>query len=238
MLCVFAARAVMAAANADNPERTAEIALSNALHRGDVKGALALFDPKMPGFAQIRAAVDALLASGEAALSIDPETGIWTLDFMARDVAAGATHRQAKVTIAVREGLIEKFDPAGFLAPPQGREAWDLLFAFATQLQNEDAAPGMQQFDRSMPGYEKLKAAVAALWARFQIEPSLDLLSNEGDDAHRTLRIDWTLTLHNPQDPVDSPRREASVACQVEKQGKTWKIAALTPADFFDPPKP
>ncbi len=91
----------------------------------------------------------------------------------------------------------------------------------------------MEQFDRTMPGYADLKNAITALWTRYQIEPSLDLKSNEGDDTHRTLQIDWVLTLQNQQDPVHSTRREQSAVCVVEKRGKAWKIVSFSPASLF-----
>jgi hypothetical protein len=191
----------------------------------------------MRAVAPIRAAVERLLSGAEVALSIDAETGVWTLDIAAHDLSAGVTHRHAKVSVETRDGLVESLQPAEFLNPPPGREAWDTLFAFAAALQNEDAAPRLEQFDRSMPGFEDLKTAITALWTQWQIEPALDLLSNEGDDEHRTLQISWALTLKNPQDPVDSVRHEDSIACRLEKQGKTWRIVGFSPANLFSLPK-
>ncbi len=234
LLCVFLAGACSAA---DDPNRATKAALADALHSGDAKAAIRLFDPAMRGFAAMRADVERLLASAEVSLSIDSETGIWTLAITARDLATGATLREAKAAILIKNGLIQSLEPADFLAPPHGREAWDILFSFAADLQNEDAAPRLGQFDRSMPGFEDFKASVAALWARFQIEPSLDLRSNEGGDADRTLQIAWTLTLKNPQDPVDSTVREQMVVCRIQKQGKAWRIVSFTPSNFFALPQ-
>jgi hypothetical protein len=230
LLWLAAAPLVLAA---DDPNRLTEIALANALHSGDAKAVIRLFDPKMHGFAAFRANVERLLAAAEVALGIDPATGLWSVDITARDTATGITHREAKVALAAKDGIIESFEPADFLAPPHGREAWDLISDFAAQLQLEEAAPGLAQFDRAMPGFQDFKASLAALWARYRIEPSLDLISNEGDDTHRTLQIDWALTLRNPEDTVDSKRREQPVTCRVEKQGKAWRIVAINPANLF-----
>jgi hypothetical protein len=231
LLCVAAARLCPAVADGD---RAVISALVNALHNGDSKGALKLFNPKMAG---ARTDIEHLLEAAEVGLDVDTETGIWSLDVTARDLATGVTHRKAKVSIRTEGGLIQSFQPAGFLAPPHGREAWDTIFGFAAALQNEDAEPQLEQFDRSMRGIDDLKTAVIALWTQFQIDPSLDLKANEGDDTHRTLQIDWILTLKNPQDPVDSTRREQSVVCGVEKRGKAWRIVSLSPISFFAPAK-
>ncbi len=232
--CILAARLASAA---DDPDHAAKSALTNALSTGDRQAALRLFDPKMAGYARIRVDIGQLLEAAEVTLDTNTETGVWTLEIKARDLATGVTLRKAKVAMRVEGGMIASFAPADFLAPPHGREAWDTLFAFAAALQNEDAAPRMDQFERAMKGYEPLKAAVTALWNRYRIEPSLDLKSNEGDDTHRTLQVDWVLMLQNPQDTVDAVRREQSAACHIEKQGKAWKIVSFTPEGLFAPPK-
>jgi hypothetical protein len=235
LLVCIAAVPLCAAATDD--DRALEVALANALHSGDSKATLKLFAPKVIGYTGVRADVERLLGAAEVALDINVETGIWSLDIVARDVAAGVTHRKAKVSIRTEGGLIQSFQPASFLTPPLGREAWDVVFAFATTLQNEDAAPQMEQFDRSMPGYADLRDAITALWTKFQIEPALDLKSNEGDDTHRTLQIDWSLTFQNPQDPVHSTRREQSVVCVIQKEGKNWRIVSFSPASLFTAPQ-
>jgi hypothetical protein len=232
-ICIAGGRLCMAATDDD---REAEIALANALHSGDSKAALKLFAPKVAGYAGLQTDIERLLEAAAVDLDINTESGIWNLRMVARDAASGNTQRQAKVSIHTEGGLIRSFQSAGFFAPPHGREAWDALFAFAAELQNEDAMPPMEQFDRSMQGYANLRAAITALWTRYLIDPSLDLKSNEGDDTHRTLQIDWILTLRNPQDPVDSSRREQSIITSVEKRGKAWKIVSFSHVDFFTPP--
>ncbi len=141
LVCVAIAGLCPAAADDD---RAVEIALANALHSGDSKVVLKLFNPKMSGYAEVRADIQRLLQAAEVGLDINRETGIWSLEITARDLATGVTHRKAKVSIRTEGGLIQVFQPAGFFAPPHGREAWDTLFVFAAALQNEDAAPDMR----------------------------------------------------------------------------------------------
>ncbi len=222
---------------ADDANRAIENALANRLHAGDAKAAAALFDPAMHGFASLNADLQRLLAASEVNLSFDVKAGVWIIDITSRDLTSGITHRQEKVAIVVKDGLIHSLEPATFLAPPVGREPWDLLFAFAVQLQNEAAAPSLEQFDRATPGFEDLKTAVNALWTRFEIEPSLSLISNEGGDTERTLQVAWILTLKNRQDTVDSTTRERTVICHIEKKAKSWRIVSFSPADLFEMPR-
>ena len=60
-----------------------------------------------------------------------------------------------------------------------------------------------------------------------EIGSTVDVITDEGDEQKRTLELDWLLKIDN-----DEPRRQI-VKCQVEKQGKKWKITALEPVEFF-----
>jgi hypothetical protein len=210
--------------------------LANALHSGEVKAALALFNPKTGTLRPVREDVPRLLAAGEASLSFDFESGVWVLDIAARDVASGVTHRQAKVAMTVRDGRIETFAPPDFFAAPHGREAWDAVFAFAQTLGSDTGAPAMEEFDRGMPGFEALKQAVDGLWAAYKIEPSLELVSNEGDDSERTLRVVWSMSIGDQQNRANTVTRQRTVEWRVAKRGKAWRIVSFDAPDLFAAP--
>jgi hypothetical protein len=53
------------------------------------------------------------------------------------------------------------------------------------------------------------------------------VITDEGDDQKRSLDLDWLLKID-----TDDPRRQI-VKCQIEKQGKKWKIISLEPIEFF-----
>lgn len=235
VLAAVAACVASLATPADDPNRAVEIALANALDTGNTQAAAELFNPKMPGAAKVRSGLQDLIRQAELALEINTDTGVWTLRIVARDVAAGVTTRQAKVQLRTEAGRIESFEPSDFLEPPHGAGAWNALYSFATALTDENASPPLDQFDSATPGLAELKSDVAALWTRYQIDSSLDMLSNEGDDVRRTLRIDWTLTLKNRQDPVDSFRREQTLTCRIDQRGKSWRIVSIDPIGFFSP---
>jgi hypothetical protein len=117
------------------------------------------------------------------------------------------------------------------------RDAWDVLSAAASALTAGNAAAFLECFDPRMPGYDALRRDVMALLSEAEPRSSIELVSNEGGDAVRTMEADWLLTLVERQDSVSSTRREKRVRCRIEKQGKRWRIASFEPADFFAPAK-
>ena len=100
-------------------------------------------------------------------------------------------------------------------------------------LANQDADAFLDQFDPKMPKYEKLRDEIQELFGMAQeIGSTIDVISDEGDDQKRMLELDWLLKIDNAE-----PRRQI-VKCQVEKQGKKWRITALDPVEFFRGPVP
>lgn len=114
--------------------------------------------------------------------------------------------------------------------PPEQMEVFRLA---SEALANQDADAFLDQFDRKMPQYEKLRDEIQDLFGVAQeIGSTIDVITDEGDEQKRTLELDWLLKIDN-----DEPRRQI-VKCQVEKQGKKWKITALDPVEFFRGPVP
>lgn len=119
---------------------------------------------------------------------------------------------------------------AGVLAAGQDRPpAYMEVFRNAGEaLANRDADAFLDQFDRQMPEYEKLRQEIQELFGLAQeIGSTIDVITDEGDDHKRTLQLDWLLKID-----VDEPRRQI-VKCQLEERGKKWKITALEPVDLF-----
>jgi hypothetical protein len=95
-------------------------------------------------------------------------------------------------------------------------------------LANRDAEAFLDQLDPRMPDYEKLRGEVQTMVATTkEIGSTIDVISDEGDDQKRTLELDWLL-----KTDTDEPRRQI-VKCQVEKQGKKWRVTRLEPVEFF-----
>jgi hypothetical protein len=113
---------------------------------------------------------------------------------------------------------------------PQTRppEYMEVFRGLAEALANQDAEAFLAQFDAKMPQYDKLRGEIQELLGAAQeIGSTVDVITDEGGEQNRTLELDWLLKIDNAE-----PRRQI-VKCQVEKQGKKWKIAALEPVEFF-----
>ena len=126
--------------------------------------------------------------------------------------------------------LVGSLLAASLTAVGQNRppEQMEVFRAASEALANQDADAFLDQFDPKMPQYEKLRDHIRELFGVAQeIGSTIDVITDEGDDQKRTLELDWLLKIDN-----DDARRQI-VKCQVEKQGKKWKITALEPVEFF-----
>jgi len=121
--------------------------------------------------------------------------------------------------------LAASLTAAGQNRPPAQMEVFR---AVTEALANLDVDAFLDQFDRQMPDYEKLRDEIRELVGTAQeIGSTIDVITDEGDDEKRMLELDWLLKIDN-----DAPRRQI-VKCRVEKQGRKWKITALEPKEFF-----
>lgn len=100
----------------------------------------------------------------------------------------------------------------------------EVFRAVAEALANRDADAFLDQFDPKMPDYDSLRSEILELTAAAQdIGSTIDVISMDGG----TVELDWLLQIDNQK-----PRRQI-VHCQVEKQGKKWKITRLEPVELF-----
>jgi hypothetical protein len=115
-------------------------------------------------------------------------------------------------------------------------DIWELLAGAASALSAGSADDFMQTFDRSMPSYDMLAANVAGLLAEYEVQSSIELLSELGAGSPQTVDLDWILQLVQQDDETNTIRRRDRVTCRVTKTGKKWKIVSLDPITFFAPP--
>ncbi len=121
------------------------------------------------------------------------------------------------------------------LRADSARDAWDLLSAAASALSAGNAEAFLDCFDSRTPSFEELRAGVTALIREAEPRSSVELLTNEGDDRSRVVKVDWTLNVVSRQDGVGSTRREKTVTFRMEKRGRSWRIMGMEPAGFFAP---
>lgn len=118
-----------------------------------------------------------------------------------------------------------------------GQEVWDLFASLAAALSEGHSGEFLKGFDPAMPGGDKLRADVTGLLRQAQVQSSIEMLGNEGDDRVRRVELDWILRIDSRQDAGGSVRRRQNIKCRVAKAGRKWRIVAWEPLDFFAPPK-
>jgi hypothetical protein len=113
----------------------------------------------------------------------------------------------------------------------------DLFASIASALTAVNPAQFMAAFDKDMPDYDKLKDQITALANQAEITSSIEPIKDEGDEAQRSVDLDWYLEVRSlyPNGPII--HRRDVIHCDIRKQGKHWKIVSLKPLEFFAPAK-
>jgi hypothetical protein len=120
-------------------------------------------------------------------------------------------------------------------ADTPAQEVLDLFTGLADSLASGDSVAFLAKFDRRMPGYQQLHDNITALTKEADLTSVVDLVADEGDAQKRKVELTWKMLIKRGQDPASSPAREQTLHVLVEKQGRRWKITALTPIEFFAP---
>lgn len=117
--------------------------------------------------------------------------------------------------------------PVAFAQSPPAA-VMEVLRSVAEALANRDADAFLDQFDKQMPQYELLRAEVQELFGVAQeIGSTIDVIAFDSNKDTNRLELDWLLKID-----IGAARRQI-VKCQIERQGKKWKITALEPVEFF-----
>jgi len=117
------------------------------------------------------------------------------------------------------------------------QDALDAIANAASALTDDDDTGFMSAFDKSMPGYETLRGYIGALIVAADVTSSIEPVKNQGDDSKRALDLDWILNMKSREPAGPSLERHQTVHCELVKEKKHWRITAITPLDFFAPPK-
>ena len=253
LLCACAARAAAPADSAAAAEATIDKA-AGALREGKPAAFWLLFDRAMPGYSRLRQESEALLRAArvESTIHIRKNGGDdrarnleldWQMDIVQQQDVPSSTRRQAyvKCRLEPREGAwrIVSFEPAGFFGPTRAADAWRAVTdAAAALVRRSDYVPTdptwfLSLFDRKMPGYQGFVNSITALLRRGEVNSSIALVSDDGDDQRRTLVVDWDLEVIDVGTATAAIQRQQQVKLQMEWQGKNWRVVALDPLAFF-----
>jgi hypothetical protein len=90
-----------------------------------------------------------------------------------------------------------------------------------------DAGPFLEQFDSNMPKFSEFREEIQTLVARAEVGAAIEVVSDEGDDQKRELKLDWVLEIEDQR-----PRRQL-VDCTIELEKRKWRITKIEPIEFF-----
>jgi hypothetical protein len=115
-------------------------------------------------------------------------------------------------------------------------ELTELFRVIASALSESNPAVFLRGFNPSMPGYDRFAANVNALAAQNELSSTIEFRDQKGDEQVQTVELDWLLDIKGKGGSLLFVRREEIVKCRLERQKKKWRIVALEPLSFFDPP--
>jgi len=117
------------------------------------------------------------------------------------------------------------------------QQVFDLFTRIASALSNDDPMVFLAAVDHDMPHFEDFQTNLIALTNEADIANSIEVLSDTGDDTHRSEELDWFMQIVGKSElhPVEQRREVARF--RLERRRKKWKIVSIEPLSLFAPPK-
>ena len=116
-------------------------------------------------------------------------------------------------------------------------EIVDHFAAMAAALADNNAAGFMAGIDKTMAGYDDLKTQINAMVDVTSVASDIDPRKDTGDNQQRAVDLDWFLVLRSKLADGPIVRRRELVHCELRKEGRHWKVVAMTPLSFFAAPE-
>jgi len=113
----------------------------------------------------------------------------------------------------------------------------DVFASMAAALTDANASGFMKPMDKDAQDYDTLRKNVAALITSTEISSSVEVVKDDGDDAKRTVDLDWYLQIRSLLQDGPVTNRRQIIRCELQREGKRWKVVSLKPIDFFAPAK-
>ena len=117
------------------------------------------------------------------------------------------------------------------------QQIFDLFSNIASALSDDDPAVFIEAVDPNMPHFYDFRAMLTALVGEADLTNSVEVMTDTGDDKHRTTELDWVLHLADKAGSHTIEERHKAVTFKLERKGKKWKIVSIDPMNFFAPPK-
>ncbi len=187
--------------------------LALAIQKGDVKGALALFDTSAPGFAEIRKNLEALSALPDTTCSIaivhTSQSGDtvsfetqWTLKTSTKDNGP-LLDRRDNVSVSLRRAG-ESWKITGFSLPsvlvPPDPSVFERIAKLAADLNDKNQDGATAAFDSHMKQFGEIDNDVDALISQNDLLCAIDIVSDVQTGDTHTLDLDWYLQIKSRAD--------------------------------------
>jgi hypothetical protein len=102
-------------------------------------------------------------------------------------------------------------------------------------MKSRNAAALWLLFDPAMPGFKQLRADSGALLAVANVASSVNFVKNQGDDAARTLQLDWQMEIDQQMRATGVTNRRLAVTLALKHEAGAWRIVKMSPAEVFAP---
>lgn len=126
---------------------------------------------------------------------------------------------------------------AGSLGAQQSKAIYRQVASVATSLTAGSASEALLPFDKSCPGYERLRDDFTALVNAYQLVNQVEILEQNIVGSEATLTVRWVLTLSDPVSQL-SETRTRDVTVKLSFLRYQWRIVELSPLELFDPELP
>jgi hypothetical protein len=218
--------------------------LADALSAGEPARALDVFDPKMPGFDQLKSRLDALanLPDTTAEIRIESRSeSSFVTHFELRlnpERNAPMLIRTERVSIAMArvgdEWRIVRFEPLRIFDPPE-THPFARIAGLASALSESDGYNAARFFDSAMPDRAAIAADIDALVSQNDVLCAIDVIADHQTGDIHDLDTDWYLELKSKADAGSIQRRRDRVRVRMELKSGEWRITAISPESVLSP---
>lgn len=248
-ICLLISFTLLRAAAAADPTPQDQVeGLASAIQKGDVKGALELFDSHSASFAEIKRDIEALsvLPNNTCTIAINStsktgDTIKFATDFSLQtfpEQNGPMLDRRDSVEISLRQTnniwKIVALSPISALAPPDPT-IFKRIAALATNLNEKDQTDAMGTFDSQMNNYGEIDNDIDALMTQNDVLCAIDIVSDREAGGVHTLDLDWYLDLKSRTDGGPSAQRRERVQITMRQIRGKWKIASISPLTILSP---
>ena len=123
---------------------------------------------------------------------------------------------------------------AGPVAADQASDVLDQIGSVANALSAGNPSVAMEPFDKSFPGYDKLRNELTALTASYKLQNEINVTDEQDLPNEANLTVNWVMTLENSQ-TNSTDQRTGDIKIRLVLKNRKWKIVGFSPTTLFYP---